>query len=65
MVMLRQMRFGKVIMNSTYEAACHSAVRSKAWTVFFLVNTGIVVSNPTRGMDVCPRLFRVYVALCR
>jgi hypothetical protein len=27
-------------------------------------NTGIVVSNPTRGMDVCVRLFCVCVVLC-
>jgi hypothetical protein len=29
------------------------AARSKAWTVFARSNAGIVVSNPTRGMDVC------------
>jgi hypothetical protein len=29
------------------------AARSKAWTVFARSNTEIVVSNPTRGMDVC------------
>jgi hypothetical protein len=29
------------------------AVRSKAWTVFACLNTGIVGSNPTQGMDVC------------
>jgi hypothetical protein len=27
----------------------------KARTVFDSLNTGIVVSNPARGMDVCPR----------
>jgi hypothetical protein len=31
------------------------AERSKASTVFGHSNTGIVVSNPTWGMDVCPR----------
>jgi hypothetical protein len=28
-------------------------------TVFYRSNTGIVGSNPTRGMDVCVRLFLV------
>jgi hypothetical protein len=31
------------------------AERSEARTVFGRSNTGIVGSNPTRGMDVCPR----------
>jgi hypothetical protein len=38
--------------------------RSKAWTVLARLNTGIVGSNPTRGMDVCVRLFCVCVLLC-
>jgi hypothetical protein len=38
--------------------------RSKARTVFARSNTVIVVSNPTRGMDVCVRLFPVSVVLC-
>jgi hypothetical protein len=38
------------------------ATRSKAWTVFARSNAGIVGSNPTRGMDVCVRLF--CVVLC-
>jgi hypothetical protein len=29
------------------------AARSKALTVFYRWHTGIVGSNPTRGMDVC------------
>jgi hypothetical protein len=29
--------------------------RSEARTAFGRSNTGIMVSNPTRGMDVCPR----------
>jgi hypothetical protein len=33
------------------------ATRSNAWTVFDRLNTGNVGSNPTRGMDVCVRLF--------
>jgi hypothetical protein len=37
--------------------------QSKAWTVFARLNTGVVGSNPTRGMDVCVRLFCVCV-LC-
>jgi hypothetical protein len=36
---------------------------SNAWTVFVRLNTGIVGSNPTRGMDVCVRLFCVCVVL--
>jgi hypothetical protein len=35
------------------------AARSEAWTVFARSNTGIVGSNPTRGMDVYVRLFCV------
>jgi hypothetical protein len=33
------------------------AARSKTWIVFARSNTRIVGSNPTRGMDVCVRLF--------
>jgi hypothetical protein len=33
--------------------------------VFARLNTGIVGSNPARGMDVCMRLFGVCVVLCR
>jgi hypothetical protein len=40
------------------------AARSKAWAVFACLKTGIVGSNPTRGMDVCVRLFYVCVVLC-
>jgi hypothetical protein len=40
------------------------AARPKAWTVFARSNTGVVDSNPTRGMDVCMHLFCVCVALC-
>jgi hypothetical protein len=40
------------------------AVRSKAWTVFARSNTGIVGSNPNRGVDICVRLFYVCVILC-
>jgi hypothetical protein len=42
-----------------------AAARSKAWTVFVRSNTEIVGSNPTPGMDVCARLFRVEVAALR
>jgi hypothetical protein len=35
-----------------------------AWTVFTRSNTGIVGSNPTRGMDLYMLLFRVCVVLC-
>jgi hypothetical protein len=40
------------------------APRSKAWTVFARWNTGVVGLKPTRGMDVCVRLFCVCVVLC-
>jgi hypothetical protein len=40
------------------------AARSKAWIVFTRSNTGIMGSNPTRGMDIWVRLFCVYVLLC-
>jgi hypothetical protein len=33
------------------------AARSKTWTVFAHSNTGVVVSNPNRGMDYCMILF--------
>jgi hypothetical protein len=39
--------------------------QSKAWIVFARSNIGVVGSNPTRGMDVCMRLFCVYsVVVC-
>jgi hypothetical protein len=41
-----------------------AAEQSKAWTVIARSNAGVVGSNPTRGMDVCVRLFCVYVVLC-
>jgi hypothetical protein len=40
------------------------ATHSNAWTIFDRSNAGVVSSNPTRGMDVCVRLFCVYVVLC-
>jgi hypothetical protein len=40
------------------------AARSKAGIVFARSNAGIVSSNPTRDMDICLRLFCVYVVLC-
>jgi hypothetical protein len=41
------------------------AARSKPWTAFGHSNAGIVCSNPTRGMDVCVRLFCVCCPVCR
>jgi hypothetical protein len=35
------------------------AARSEVWTVFVCSNTGVLGSNPTRGMDACVRLFCV------
>jgi hypothetical protein len=40
------------------------AERSKAWIVFARSKAAIVDSNPTQCLDVCLRLFRVYVVLC-
>jgi hypothetical protein len=40
------------------------AARPKAWTVFALLNAGIMDSNPIWGMDVCVRLFSLYVLPC-
>jgi hypothetical protein len=40
------------------------AARSKTWTVYTRSNTGIMGSNPIRGMDVCVRLFCDHVVLC-
>jgi hypothetical protein len=40
------------------------AARSKAWTVFARSKTGAMGSNPTRGMDVCVRLFCDFAVLC-
>jgi hypothetical protein len=40
------------------------AARSNALTVFPRSNTGVVGSKPTRGMDVCVRLFCVCISLC-
>jgi hypothetical protein len=41
------------------------AERSKARTVFGHWNPGIVDSNPTRGMDVCPRFSVLCFPMCR
>jgi hypothetical protein len=46
------------VMNSD-----QSTAQEKAWTIFVRLNTGIVGSNPTRGNDVCVRLFLLYVQL--
>jgi hypothetical protein len=40
-----------------------AAARFKTWTVFARSNTGIVGSNPTRGIDVCVCLFCVGTVL--
>jgi hypothetical protein len=41
------------------------AARSKAWNTFVCSNNGIVGSNLTRCMRVCPSLFCVCVVLCK
>jgi hypothetical protein len=40
-----------------------AAARSKARTVFSRPNTGVMDSNPTRGMDVCVCFFCVCIVL--
>jgi hypothetical protein len=40
------------------------AALSKAWYVFARSNTGVVGLNPTRGMDVCVRVYSVFVLSC-
>jgi hypothetical protein len=50
----------KVILNSS-SALITVAARSTALTVFARSNTGVVGSNPARGMDVCVLLFCVCV----
>jgi hypothetical protein len=40
------------------------AAQSKVWTVFARSNTGVVGLNPTRGMDICVRLFCFCAVLC-
>jgi hypothetical protein len=47
---------GEII--NAYKILVHvpMAARSEAGTIFGLSSTGIAGSNPTRGMDVCPRL---------
>jgi hypothetical protein len=41
------------------------AARSRVLNVFACSNAEIVSSNPTRGMDVCVRLFSLYCPACR
>jgi hypothetical protein len=40
------------------------AAQCKAWTAFVRSGSGVVGSDPTRGMFVCVRLFCVCVVLC-
>jgi hypothetical protein len=52
------------LMGVILVTADHSGrARSKTWTVFARSNTVIVGSSPTRGMDVCVRLF-CFVLFC-
>jgi hypothetical protein len=44
--------------------ADHRRWEAKASTIFVSSNTGIVGSNPNRGMNVCVRVFCVRVVLC-
>jgi hypothetical protein len=58
--------FDSMLLVNTYEhtSPITVAARSKTWTVFARSNTGVMDSNPTKGMDVCVRLFCAYVVLC-
>jgi hypothetical protein len=57
------------LRNKTFIAISYSqrsntvAARYKARTVFARSNAGVAGLNPTRGMDVCVRLFCVCVVL--
>jgi hypothetical protein len=44
--------------------ASQTRILKKTRTVFARSKAGIVGSNPTRGMDLCVRLFCVCVVLC-
>jgi hypothetical protein len=46
-----------------FKSPITEAARSKARNVFSFPNTGIVVSNPSGDMDICPRLFCICVVL--
>jgi hypothetical protein len=41
-----------------------TAARSKTRTVFLRSKAGIVGSNPTQDMDVCMRVYSVFVLSC-
>jgi hypothetical protein len=45
----------------TMKSSITMAARSKAWIVFVRSNAGNMCLNPAQGMDVCVRLFCVYV----
>jgi hypothetical protein len=53
-----------ILHTESYGEPSTVATRSKAWNAIARSNAGIVGSNPTQGMDVCLRLFYVYVVLC-
>jgi hypothetical protein len=58
------LRSGLVFVTAELRLLITVAARSKAWTVFARSNTGIVGSNPTRGMDVCVCLFCLFCPVC-
>jgi hypothetical protein len=58
----KDIKYSKISRRSNWPIAV--AVRSGAWIVFARSNTEVVISNPTRGMDVCMRLFCACVILC-
>jgi hypothetical protein len=53
-----------ILSKHTMQVPITVAAQSKAWTFFGRSNTRVLVSNPTRGMDVCVHLFCVCVVLC-
>jgi hypothetical protein len=54
-----------ILYRQSFSSPITVAARSKAWTVFSRSNAGIMSSNPTRGMDVCMRLFCLCCFVCR
>jgi hypothetical protein len=53
-----------LFIRSLFREPITVVARSKAWTLFARLYTVIVGSNPTWSLDVCVRIFCVYVVLC-
>jgi hypothetical protein len=57
-------RYIGILTRSYHNKPITVTVLSKAWTLFARSNTGVMGSNPTRGMDVCVRFFCICAVLC-